>query len=353
MKIHLIQKEKGKIYKSADIVSAVFGFGLDHDDERAPHLTGAGSEGLFISISDTINYWACSVESYRVGLDMEERSRHVKPAIVRKFHKKEQEYLSVLSEGGSEWTEEFLSIWTRKEAWSKYKEAGLSLGFSSFSVLDGSIDGVPLTSFTYKDLIFGIAGDTQATVERTEYDAPFAKSAVEYGADLLDVRGYSSGELLKKLEDRGYGAEEAAQAIEKFKEYGYINDEEYAQSAARKASQAGKSSRRVEAELKRKGLDAQTAGNAAEELKEGDYARALAEARKMLDKLGGIPLAGQEDLGPDDPFYGGSDEARAQIREAALRRQKILAKISRRLAALGYEASVIYSVTEDLADGRQ
>ncbi|MBQ2311366.1 MAG: 4'-phosphopantetheinyl transferase superfamily protein, partial [Firmicutes bacterium] len=149
MKIHLIRKEKGKVYKSADIVDALFGYGLDHDDDRAPHLTGPGSEGLYISISDTVNYWACCIEPHKAGLDMEESSRRVKPAIARKLHKAEQEYLSVLSEGGSEWTEEFLSIWTRKEAWSKYKGAGLSLGFSSFSVLDGSIEGVPVASFTY------------------------------------------------------------------------------------------------------------------------------------------------------------------------------------------------------------
>ncbi|MBR3301592.1 MAG: RecX family transcriptional regulator [Firmicutes bacterium] len=343
MKIHLIRKEKGKVYKSADIVDALFGYGLDHDDDRAPHLTGPGSEGLFISISDTVNYWACCIEPHNVGLDMEERSRRVKPAIARKLHKAEQEYLSVLSEGGSEWTEEFLSIWTRKEAWSKYKGAGLSLGFSSFSVLDGCIEGVPVASFTYKDLIFGIAGDTEAVVQRTEYDAPFAKSALEYGADLLDVRGYSSGELRKKLEDRGYGPEEAAQAIEKFKEYGYINDEEYAGSAARKGSESGKSSRRVETELKRKGLDAETARNAAEELKEGDYERALAEARKMLEKLGGLPSVGRED------DIGSTEEARERVREAYAKRQKIYGKISRRLSALGYEASVIYSVTEELA----
>ena len=342
MKIHLIKKEKGRTYKSADIVSAVFGYGLDHDDSRAPVLNGPGSEGLFITISDTVNYWACCIEPRRVGLDMEEASRHVKPAVAKRLHKSEQEYLAALSEGSSEWTEEFLSIWTRKEAWVKYKGEGLSFGLSSFSVLDGSLDGVPLASFTYKGLIFGIAGDTEAEVQRTDYDAPFAKSALEYAADLLDARGYSSGELRRKLEARGYSAEDAAQALEKLKEYGYINDAEYAGSMARRGSASGKSSRLVEAELKNKGVDAELARGAAEELKEGDNARALAEARKMLEKLGGLPVASIED------DFGGSEEARERTREAYAQRQKIYAKISRRLAALGYDASVIYSVLEEI-----
>ena len=342
MKISLIRKEKGRLYKSEDIVRSLWGLELTHDDDRAPHLSGPGSEGLFISISDTVNYWACCIEPHRAGLDMEELSRQVKPAITRRLHRDEQKYLSVLSEGGSEWTEEFFSVWTRKEAWSKYKGVGLSLDFSSFSVLDGSIEGVPIASFKYRGLMFGIAGDTEAEVQRVDYDAPFRKTALDYAGSLLDMRGYSSAELRKKLEDRGYPQEDAEQAIEKLKEYGYINDEEFARSMIRRASGSGKASRRVEMELKEKGFDAEAARSAAEELKEGDFERALNEARKLLEKAGGLPYASRED------DIGSTEEARERVREAYAKRQKIYGKISRKLAALGYEASVIYSVLEEI-----
>ncbi len=342
MKISLIRKERGRVYKSADIVRALFGFELDHDGERAPHLKGPGSEGLFISVSDTVNYWACCIEPHPVGLDMEERSRVVKLRVAKKLHKDEQQYLAALSEGGSEWTEEFLSIWTRKEAWSKYKGVGLSLDFSSFSVLDGSLEGVPVAGFTYRNLVFGIAGDDKATVQRAEYDAPFKKNALDYAAGLLDARAYSSAELKKKLESRGYVAEEISEALEKLKDYGYINDGAYAENMVRRGSEQGKSSRRVKAELKLKGIDPDAAGEAAEELKEGDYARALKEAEKILEKAGGLPYASRED------DIGRTEEARERVREAYAKRQKIYGKISRRLAALGYEASVIYSVLEEI-----
>lgn len=321
---------------------ALFGYELDHDEEHAPHLKGPECEGLFISVSDTVNYWACCIEPCRVGLDMEERSRVVKPQIARRLHKDEQQYLAALSEGSGEWTEEFLSIWTRKEAWSKYKCAGLSLDFSSFSVLDGTLEGVPVASFTYRNLVFGIAGDAKATVRRAEYDAPFKKNALDYAAGLLDARAYSSAELKKKLESRGYASEEVAEALEKLKDYGYVNDEAFAENMVRRGAGQGKSSRRVKAELKLKGIDAAAAEEATEELKESDCERALAEARKILEKAGGLPYADRED------DAGSTEEARERVRDAYAKRQKIYGKISRRLAALGYEASVIYSVLEEI-----
>ena len=173
MKIHLIKKEKGRVYRSEDMVRALFGLELAHDEGGAPFLRSEeGAAERFVSITDTKNYWACAVEGSRIGLDMEEAGRAVKPAVAKRFHKDEQAYLAVLSEGGREWTEEFLSIWTRKEAWAKYCGKGLKLPFSEFSVLDGALPApeqensakgqadqlVPVVSFAYKNLVFGIAG---------------------------------------------------------------------------------------------------------------------------------------------------------------------------------------------------
>ena len=195
----------------------------------------------------------------------------------------------------------------------------MSIDFSSFSVMDGSIEGVPLTSFKHKDLMIGIAGDTEASVQRVSYEAPFKKSALDYAASLLDIRGYTSAELSKKLEDRGYAPEDTAEALEKLKDYGYVNDEAFAQSFARRGAEAGKSAFRIETELRQKGLSREEAREAAAELKESDEARARAEAEKLLRKLGEQPD-----------------------------REKAYGKVSRKLASLGYTPSVIYSVMEDL-----
>ena len=335
MTVYLIKKERGRVYKSADIVRSLWGLELSHDDEGAPVINGSspeaeGSGDLFITISDTSAHWACCIEDHPIGLDMEESSRKPNPKIAKKLHPDEQAYLAALSEGSSEWNEEFLSVWTRKEAWMKYKGKGIKLGLSSFSVMDGSIEGVPVSSFTAKGIVFGIAGAENASVELKRYDAPMEKSALDYAAGLLDVKGYTSAQLSKKLRDKGYGAEETAEALEKLKDYGYVNDEAYAQSFVRRGSESGKSSRRVEMELRQKGLDRESARSAAGELKEGDYKRALREAEKLLEKLGGIPAGGESE-----------DYMRA-------RNQKVYGKVSRKLSALGYEASVIYSVMDEL-----
>ena len=133
MNILFLEKNKYRVYKSEQIVEALLGKMLTHEN-GAPKM-----EGAYISISDTKNYWCCAVSENPVGIDIEEFSRTVKPALAKKLHSKEQEYLSALSPGGSEWREEFLSIWVRKEAFMKLKEEGLRMGLASFSVIDDGI----------------------------------------------------------------------------------------------------------------------------------------------------------------------------------------------------------------------
>ena len=346
--VYLVKKEKGRVYKSADIVRAFFSRELQHDEEGAPHFADCQAAeapeqaaGAFISITDTKNYWACCVSDHPVGIDMEEQGRVVKPAIVKRFHKAEQEYLAVLSEGSREWTEEFFAIWTKKEAWSKLKGKGYAIGFTKFSVLGDAAEGIPVASFTYGQLIFGIAGDSEAEVVLREYDAPMEKSALDYAAGLLDLRAYSAEALSKKLLERGYREGETASAIEKLQGYGYVNDEAYAKELARRAAESGKGRRRIKMELQEKGIGKELASQEAEEYSGSEYDRAKSAALKML----GMSPAGSafssdsgsaEDLTPE------------QKKELRAKRQKLVGKVTRKLASLGYDASVIWSVAEDL-----
>ena len=91
---------------------------LTHDGDGAPRL----SCGMGISVSDTKNYWCCALTEGAVGLDIEE-NRNVKAVMVKRLHPLEQQYLSGLEPEGREWTEEFLTIWTRKESYMKFCES--------------------------------------------------------------------------------------------------------------------------------------------------------------------------------------------------------------------------------------
>ena len=334
VKINLIKKEKGRVYKSEKIVKDLFGYDLLHNKDGAPYLEKDGQDtGLYISISDTKNYWACAIEGVPIGIDIEELSRKVRPAIVRRFHKDEREYLEALSEGGREWTEEFYSIWTRKEAYSKLRRKGLSIDFSRFNVLDNMVDGAPLGYFSAKGLMFGIAGDTDGFAAPADYDAPMEKSALDFAAGLLDVRAYSSAEILNKLKERGYKEKESEEAIEKLKEYGYINDENYAKSLARRSAESGKGARRIQTELIQKGLDKSLAKDAALEYKEGERERALEIANKICEKAA-LPKEIPDGFEEKQEYYE--------------KRRKLAGKISRKLTSLGYEASIIYEILEDI-----
>lgn len=304
MKIYLVKKEKNRIYKSEDLVLALTGKTLSHNEKGAPQV----EEG-YISITHTPRYWACGLSERPVGIDMEESSRHLSFAVVKKLHPAEREYLSVLSEGSSEWREEFLSIWTKKESYLKYLGKGLAGGLSGFCVLEGQESGLetPLYGLVRGPLVF--AATEAFEVVSAAYEAPMNKTALEAGADILDLRGYSRRDLCSKLLDRGYSAEEAEEAAGKLEERGYINDEEYARSLAEKYLQRGYASARIELELKKKGVPGEIARRFREEAREGDSKRAAAQAAKLP--------AGDE---------------------------KEKAKAARKLASLGYDAHTVYEL---------
>ncbi len=311
MTIYLIRKQKNRIYKSEDIVFAISGKKLSHGEKGEPHV-----EGAYISITDTLRYWACAFSDRRVGIDMEELSRAVSPAVVKKLHPSEREYLAPLSPGSSEWREEFLSIWTKKESYAKYTGKGLSLGFSSFCVLEGWQESLetPLFSLKYKELMIGATEPIEVKIQK--YDAPMNKTALEAGADILDMRGYSARDLKKKLEGKGYSDEDSSEAVEKLLERGFLNDGEYAFSLGRKYAAKGYSARRIEFELMKKGLSREDAAKEASKHRDGDEERALAIASKMAD--------GRD---TDD---------------------KLKAKIVRKLTSLGYDTNIVYDIIQKL-----
>ena len=330
MKIYCVKKKKGRKYASVQLAREAAGISLDHDPLGRP-MDADGA--CHLSISDTKGWWVMLTADSPCGLDIEEKSRGISEAVVKKLHPLEQQYLSGLSAGSSEWREEFLQIWVRKEAYMKFCGEGLSLGLSKFSVLDEALSYAPLTQAKNHpqaclmpvDLGNGLAcaaalqqSEELEDVVFTASEGETEKSALDEAAELLAGRGYLSGELEKKLKSKGHDAKETAQAVERLQELGYVDDEAYARRYAADAAAKGKGKLRIARELQQKGARGDVAKEALQ---------ALASDEDQLSERERAMQAAERMLSP------GQKPA-----------EKDLARIGRRLAALGYEPSVIWDV---------
>ncbi len=357
MKVYILKKDRSRVYKSEAVIAYIletehpFGLGpedlrLNHRDSGEPYLAPAdgcekafaGTEdtALHVSITDTKERWIGVISEEAVGLDAEDQSRKASPSTVKALHPLEQKYLSGMEQGSSEWREEFLHIWTAKEAYSKYCGEGLKMGFSRFSVLDEDLSyakqlrykdrPAAYIHFKKRDGLYICLATQSPCVDSPEitalnYDAPFKASALETAADILDRGMLSEKELRQKLKLKGYPDDDIAAAAEALKERGYLDDASYASRYISRARQQGKGRFRIESELAQKGIEKSAAAEAFDAL-DGDE-DAVSEMELAMAQAERI-TAGKE-----------IDE-------------KLLAKTARKLAGLGYSSRVIYSVVDRL-----
>ena len=83
-----------------------------------------------------------------------------------------------------------------------------------------------------------------------------ARRAFNKATDLLSRRDHSTAELLQKLRQKGFDAEAAQSAVEKLRDFGYLDDRRFAEAyAAELVRSKGFGKRRIVTELFRKGID--------------------------------------------------------------------------------------------------
>lgn len=99
------------------------------------------------------------------------------------------------------------------------------------------------------------------------YEAVGSRCAFIAGLRLLSYRDHSEKELINKLVQKGHKRDYAEKACESLINYGYINDERYAQSLAESLiERKGMSIRGVKNELFHKGISREIADNVVESL---------------------------------------------------------------------------------------
>ena len=243
-------------------------------------------------------------------------SRSVIEKITKKLNVLEKQYLDGLETGSGEWTDEFFSIWTRKEAFMKLSEEGLAKGLKSFSAVDKlleycSIDDAVFTEIKLNNALICCcaSSDTGVEVFKAEYGGRFKETALEKAAAFISDRVYSSDELKKKLIGKGYSSEDAQDAVNLLMQRGYLSDEDYAESLIKKLEIQGKGALKIRQELRKRGIDISYEAD-------DELTRALTQAEKLWD--------------------------------SSAKDEKAKAKIMRRLTSLGYESHIIYRVIEKL-----
>ena len=99
--------------------------------KKGPHGKPYFEEsGIYFNISHTESLQAVAIGTSEVGVDIE-KIRPVNLQVAKRFSKEEYDYIKAKDS-----TERFFEIWTKKEAYLKYKGTGISGGLNSFSVFE-------------------------------------------------------------------------------------------------------------------------------------------------------------------------------------------------------------------------
>ena len=146
-------------------------------------------------------------------------------------------------------------------------------------VLDG-LEGPTVDVRTFDESPYGV--DSVLTEEALE--ELLARSQYNRARDralyLLGLRDYACRELEQKLAQEA-SPEVAAAVVERLRDVGLLDDERYAARLADSLSRAKQyPRRRVEQELRRRGVEAEVAREAANELDQEDFQQALALLQK-------------------------------------------------------------------------
>ncbi len=110
---------------------------------------------LFFSISHTDSLTVIAVSDCEVGIDAE-KIRKADLRVLRRFLKEESDYVNACDSD-----RRFFEIWTKKEAYLKYKGTGLSGGLQSVNVLN-----LPIKTFGFEDYIISVCGEKEYEKEK-------------------------------------------------------------------------------------------------------------------------------------------------------------------------------------------
>lgn len=136
----------------------------------------------------------------------------------------------------------------------------------------------------------------------------------------LNSRMATCGQMRQYLRRKGYEDDEIDPVIEELKEYGYLDDLKYSRLFIEAGFEKGRGIDRIRRELRGKGVENDIIALAEEEIEKPDeFQMALEIGERIMENIDANELEYEE-------------------------KEKIKARIARRLAARGYSPDVIYRV---------
>ena len=118
------------------------------------------------------------------------------------------------------------------------------------------------------------------------------KKAITAALNLISFRPRASGELQRKLREKGYAAEAAEAAIQRMLDLGYLNDADFADRWIENRQEHKPRSRRMlQQELMQKGIDRDLIQEALEETAIDEFGDALELAHKKAGSMSGVDQA--------------------------------------------------------------
>lgn len=151
--------------------------------------------------------------------------------------------------------------------------------------------------------------------------------ALEKATAYLNRQPHTEKEVKEYLLRKGYEAGEADDAVTRLREYGYLDDEAYSKLYFEYGFEKGRGKDRIIRELSAKGVSREVIDQAYEELEEkpDEYETALTIGAQIVAEAGSV-----------------TDEMTFE------EKQKLQAKIVRRLSSRGFGGSVCYGVAREL-----
>ena len=149
---------------------------------------------------------------------------------------------------------------------------------------------------------------------------------LEKATSYLNRKPHTEKEVLDYLLRKGYEQEESAEAVRRLREYGYLDDFAYAKLYFEYGFEKGRGKERIARELAGKGVARDLVEQAYNDLEsvpdESEMARQIA-----------VQIISESGKEPDEMTYE--------------EKQKLQARIARRLASRGFSGSICWSTARD------